>query len=81
MGGSLDVIFRYPGELELVFTYLRRQEQILAAQGQPMMPYTIEVGSHEIVVKVDLTDADPNDPFGINGAPDDFGIDDGEEHT
>ncbi len=80
MGGSLDVIFRYPGELELVFTYIERQKQVLEAQGQPMLPYRIELGEREIVVKVDLKDANPDDPFGLGGSPSDLGLtDDGEE--
>lgn len=66
MSGTLDVIFRYPSELDLVFTYLDRQKRVLEAQGQPMLPYKIILGVHEIIVQVDLKDADPDDPFGIN---------------
>lgn len=54
-------------DLELVFTYIERQKQVLEAQGQPMLPYTIEVGEDSIDVVLDLRQADPNDPLGMLG--------------
>jgi len=76
MSGSLDVIFRFPGELDLVFTYLRRQEEVLKAQGQPMLPYSIEFGEFEVVVKVDLSGANPDDPLGLGDTPTNLGLED-----
>lgn len=54
-------------ELDLVFTYIERQKQVLEAQGQPMLPYKIEVGADKIDVVLDLRQADPNNPLGLNG--------------
>lgn len=61
----LQVIFRYPTELELVFTYLKKQRQVLAQQGQPMLPYEILVGKHEIIVEFAMTDEDWDNPLGL----------------
>jgi hypothetical protein len=54
-------------DLELVFTYIERQKQVLEAQGQPMLPYTIEFGEDCVDVVLDLRQADPNDPLGMLG--------------
>ncbi len=63
---SLQVVFRYPSELDLVFPYLERQEEVLEQQGQPMMPYELTLGEHEIVVEFTMSDEDWENPLGLN---------------
>lgn len=63
---SLQVVFRFPDEFELVFPYLQKQEEVLAEQGQPMLPYEILQGVHETVIEFKMTEADWENPLGLN---------------
>lgn len=62
----LQVIFRYPDEFDLVFAYLRKQRQVLMAQGQPMLPYEVLIGEHEIIVEYEMKEEDWENPLGLD---------------
>lgn len=62
---NLEVVFRFPSEFDLLFTYLERQEEVLAEQGKEMMPYTVEFGETEVVVNFTMTDKDWENPLGL----------------
>lgn len=66
MAGELQVVFRLEDELDLVFQYLDRQEQVLKEQGQPMLPYRIEFNATEAIVCLDI-DGAGDDPLGLQG--------------
>lgn len=63
---NLNVIFDIT-DMDLAFTYVDRQKKVLEEQGQPMLPYKILIGATEVVVQLDLTNADPDNPLGLNG--------------
>ena len=63
---SLQVVFRFPDEFELVFPYLHKQEEVLAEQGQPMLPYRLLQGEHETIVEFEMSEEDWQNPLGLN---------------
>lgn len=63
---NLEVVFRFPSELDLLFTYLERQEEVLKEQGKEMMPYAVELGETEVVVNFTMTDEDWENPLGLS---------------
>jgi len=63
---SLQVVFRFPDEFDLVFPYLVRQKEVLKEQGQPMLPYKIVQGQHETVVEFEMKEGDWDNPLGLN---------------
>ena len=63
---SLQVVFRFPDEFELVFPYLHKQEEVLKEQGQPMLPYRLLQGEHETIVEFEMTEDDWENPLGLN---------------
>lgn len=62
----LQVIFRFPEEFDLVFSYLRKQRQVFMSQGQPMLPYKIVLGQHEVVVEYEMEEEDWENPLGLD---------------
>ena len=62
---SLQVVFQLH-ELDLVFPYLSKQKEVLAEQGQPMLPYKLLVNATEIIVEYEMKDEDWNNPLGLN---------------
>jgi len=62
----LQVSFRFPEEYDLVFPYLKKQEEVLEKQGQPMLPYEILQGAHETIVEFKMTEDDWENPLGLN---------------
>jgi hypothetical protein len=63
---NLQVVFRFPSEFDLLFTYLTRQEEVLAKQGQPMLEYDILMGEHEVTVDFKMSKDDWENPLGLN---------------
>lgn len=63
---SLQVVFRFPDEFDLVFPYLSKQKEVLKKQGQPMLPYKILQGEHETVVEFEMKEDDWDNPLGLN---------------
>lgn len=63
---SLQVTFRYPDEFDLVFPYLAKQKEVLAKQGQPMLPYKVLQGEKETIVEFEMTAKDWENPLGLN---------------
>ena len=66
-GSTLQVIFRHPEESDLLFPYLDKQKAVLKAQGQPMLPYKVLVGEHELIVEFEMRDSDWENPLGLKG--------------
>jgi hypothetical protein len=64
---TLQVIFRHPEETDLVFPYLDKQRAVLKAQGQPMLPYQVLVGSDEIIIEFEMRVTDWDNPLGLKG--------------
>lgn len=62
---SLQISFRFPDELDLMFFYLKKQEEHFNNIGQEMLPYEIQFGLTETVVEFAMTDKDWENPLGL----------------
>lgn len=68
MPANLQVSFRFPEEFDMMFDYLRMQEEHFNDMGKSMLPYTILVGYSESIVEFEMTDEDWENPLGLNDA-------------
>lgn len=62
---NLQVVFRFPSEFELMFVYLKRQEEVLKDQGQPMLEYELLFGERETIVDFKMSEEDWENPLGL----------------
>ena len=68
MPANLQVSFRFPDEFDMMFNYLRMQEEHFNKMGKAMLPYSILVGYNESIVEFEMTDEDWQNPLGLNNA-------------